>query len=184
LGGRATGFDRSRDRRRRRYLWLLRIAPVPLGGHLAATVVRDIPAPLLGVIGAVGLGVAATRLLRTSIAVASLATWAIIGAYLAGQFGLGREAGLVAAGLAGVGGLVHALLDYRGTTMVLTTVQGAVMLVIGWVSVTSQLAPSLGVTFREWANSQELLVPGFLAMLFATAYSCQAMRRQRNIKGV
>ena len=154
-----------------------------LGGHLAAGFVSDIPAPALGAIGAVGLGLAATRMLRAGVAFTSLATWAIIGAYLAGQFGLEREGGLIAAGLAGLFGLTHALLDCRGTTLVLTTLQGAVMIVVGWVSVTSQIAPSLGATFREWANSQELLVPGFLAMLFVTAYSCQVLR-QRNIKGI
>ncbi len=155
-----------------------------LGGNLAAPLVEDVPGPVLGAIAAVGLGLAATRLLRPAIALASAATWGVIGAYLAGQFGLGRDAGLITAGLAALFGLLHAILDYRSTTLVLTTVQGAVMLVVGWVSLTSQVAPTLGATFREWANSQELLVPIFLAMLFATAYSCQAMCRRRSIKGV
>jgi hypothetical protein len=102
-----------------------------LGGNVAGAFVDGVPPPAIGAVGAVLLGLMAAQMLRTGIAVASLATWGIIGAYLAGQFGLGRDAGLIAAGLAALLGLAHALLDYRGTTLVLTTVQGAVMIVIG-----------------------------------------------------
>ncbi len=140
---------------------------------------------LVGVSGLLGAGIGvATSIYREKPALfaTAVATWGALAWYLAVQLGLPQMIVFVFGGIgAGLGG-VFSLLAYRGMRVVLSTLQGAVLLVVGWVSLTSAIAPSIGGTFRQWAAGQSLLVPGFLVMLFITGYSFQAMRERGDIK--
>ncbi len=59
-------------------------------------------------------------------------------------------------------------------TVVLTTLQGTVLMIIGFVGAAGELVPSVGSTFREWADAQSLMVPFLVLMLFVTGYSYQS----------
>ena len=66
-------------------------------------------------------------------------------------------------------------------TVVMTTLQGTVLMIVGFVGAASELAPSVGLTFRDWADGQSLLVPILLLMLFVTAYSYQSSAQRGDI---
>ena len=57
--------------------------------------------------------------------------------------------------------------------IVVTILQGAGLLVVGFVGVTCELVPSLGLTFVEWADRLPLMVPVLMVMLCVLGYSVQ-----------
>lgn len=171
----------------RLFRFLLSVTCAGLGwlvGVVAAEMAHLTP-ELVGVSGLLGAGLGVAISIyreKPALFATAMATWGALAWYLALQLGLPRLTVFVLGGIgAGLGGL-FSLLAYRGMRVVLSTLQGAVLLVVGWVSLSSSIAPSIGSTFRQWAGSQSLLVPVFLVMLFVTGYSFQAMRERGDIK--
>ncbi|MGE0480622.1 MAG: hypothetical protein AB7Q17_09135 [Phycisphaerae bacterium] len=130
---------------------------------------------------AVALGLAALRWPRFGMYVACTATWALMARFFAEQIGF-RPMAALALGLTGGGfGLMFARMCYRSMTVILTTTQGAALLVLGFVILSSAVAPSIGDTFRDWASSWSLLTPVMLGMAFTMTYSYQKMQQQGDI---
>lgn len=135
---------------------------------------------------ALGMGVAGLILgsfwPRAAVYVACAMTWGLFGGYLAQQMGAGpmvvRAFGLVALGL----GALFVRLCYRAMQVILTTLQGAALLVLGFVALSNTLVPSIGNTFRAWADSSSCLTPIMLAMAFVTAYSYQSIQHRGDIR--
>ncbi|MCK4342949.1 MAG: hypothetical protein KAY37_14645 [Phycisphaerae bacterium] len=149
-------------------------------GALLATLANLPPLPLVPVVGVLG-GILAIVRPQVGIILSSGATWAALGGYLALQFGLSEVPALITLAICGVGGAVLTLLSRPVMIILFTTWQGAGLMVIGFVSMSSAVFPSLGVTFRSLAHSQALAVPILLAMVATMAYSYQASARQGNI---
>ena len=128
-------------------------------------------------LGALFAALSATRE-RTAVLIICGGTWALMGHYLSIQLRLPGYVPLAVFLLAGMFGALFAHLSYRPMTVVLTTLQGTVLMIIGFVGAVSELVPSVGTTFREWADAQSLLVPFLTVMLFVTGYSyqCNAQR--------
>ena len=85
---------------------------------------------------------------------------------------------LLAAGL----GITFAWLSRRSMPLVVTTLQGVGLMIVGFVGISNALAPSLGMTFLEWSASRSLLVPVLFVMLSLTAFSFQANADQGDIR--
>lgn len=168
----------------RMFSLLLSVSLAALGA-LAGLLAGDaagLPVDMTAVTGALVGGLVAVSWRPGATALACGATWGLLGAYLLIQFGFKGwpvpTALLVCGGL----GALFALLCPRTMQVVLTTLQGATLLVVGFVAVSSQMLPSVGGTFRAWADDWSLLVPGLLAMVAITAYSYQAMNQQGDIR--
>jgi hypothetical protein len=131
---------------------------------------------------AAALLAAALRYPRLGVVLASGATFAAVGYYLATQVGLNHAARWACLALVGGLGVAFAWLNKRGMPLVITTVQGAILMVVGFVGLSNALLPSLGVTFLSWSADWALLVPTLLGMLCVTAYSCQANMQQGDIR--
>ena len=166
------------------FQFLLAVSCAMLGWLVAAVVATaaGISPTEPGIAAALVLGGASFKWQKPAAAFAAAGTWTLLTAYLAGQVGLPSTGVLVVAVLGGGLGLLFAILSFRTMVVVVTTMQGVVLMAVGWVTLASRLVPSIGGTFRCWANSQALVLPIFLAMLFATAFSYQAMHRQGDIK--
>ena len=148
----------------------------------AAAIAADLPTQWLSPAGAVALVLLSLKCEKPSAVLASGCVWGALGYYIAAQLHLSITGTWLTGGLACAFGVLFSLLSYRTMMVVLTVIQGAVLLVVGWVTVSTRVVPSVGVTFRHWANSQSLLIPIFLAMLVVTAYSYQAMHQQGDIR--
>lgn len=168
----------------RMFRFLLGLTCAGLGWFVgtAAAIVGDLPAYWLGPVGAVAFAGLSLRWVKPATGLASGTTWALLGYYLPYQLHLPQEIAWLCGGIAGLFGMLFAFFCYQTTTIILTTVQGVVLMIVGFVAATTQLMPSIGVTFRQWANRQALLIPALLAMLAVTAFSYQAMRQQGDIR--
>ena len=141
-----------------------------------------LPPVAVGLLGALVLGAFSAKCEKPAVALASGTVWGMFTCYLGSQFGLPREVALIGAALVGGLGVFFSLVCYRTMRVVLTAMQGVALMVVGWVSFSTQLCPEIGVTFRAWAAGQALLVPVLMMMLFVTAYSYQVMHQQGDIK--
>ena len=126
-------------------------------------------------------GAAALAWPRPALVLASGATWALLGGYLADEFSLPGDLVWIAFGLCGGIATVMAVLCRRAMTILLTSLQGAALTVVGFVGLSATLLPSISTTFRAWSDGRSLVVPVLMGMLATTAYSCQANLCQGDI---
>lgn len=110
------------------------------------------------------------------------ATWAVLGLFFAEKFGAAPLVALAVAGFCGLLGLMFARLCYRTMTVVLTTMQGVILLIVGFVGASDMVVPSLTDTFRAWASDSAFLIPILMGMLFTAAYSYQSMMQRGDIR--
>jgi hypothetical protein len=152
---------------------------VVVGGILVA--VAGLPLPVaFGV--AASLGLLALLRFQIGLALASALTGGALAQYLAAQLGLEPTITLVAAGIGLPVGYSLTWVYRRTLPILVTIVQGAGLLIVGFVGVTNAVAPSLGATFVEWAASIPLMVPGFVLMLCVLGYSVQANAQQGDVE--
>ncbi len=139
-------------------------------------------APLVPAIaGALLLGAASAAWPKFAVITCGGATWAALGGYLATQFGLGHIPVLISLALVGAGGTVLTAVSLRPMIMVTTALQGSSLMVMGFVGVATAVLPSLGYTFRGFAQDYSLVVPVLLTMLVVTSYSHQGSAQQGDI---
>lgn len=132
---------------------------------------------LAGLLGAVAL-----MNLRVGVTVSSTLTLGLLGNYLAIRMGTLPPVPVVAGGVGAVIGLTLAWGGQRTLPILITTVQGAALMVVGFVGVAAALAPSFAGTFVEWANELSPLVPVLITMLVVVGYSIQANLQQGDIR--
>lgn len=148
-------------------LLLSGIAGLPLPPALAA-------GALLGVV----IGIAWRQ---GAIMLVGGATWAALGGYLATQFDWPDMVALIVAALFGTTGLVLTAFSRAPMIVLFTTLQGATLIVIGFVGLSDAFVPSLAGTFRGLASSQAVAVPLLILMISVTAFSYQASARQGDL---
>ncbi len=110
------------------------------------------------------------------------AVWAVLGTHVATQCMMRGPVLWVVMGGCGCAGLVLALLSRKAMAVVVTTIQGAGLMIVGFVGVVSTIIPTFGSTFRVCARNQSFLVPVLLLMVATTLYSCQARSHQGDIR--
>lgn len=126
---------------------------------------------------AIGLLVG-VRWYTAGLAVSTGATFGLLAQYLFVQFGAPDTAALVALATLVVVGIVLTPLSPRTMPMVTTTLQGTILMIVGFTGLTTAYLPALGRTFCRCASKTELLIPLLLIMLTAMAYSVQSSRQQ------
>ncbi|TWT44207.1 hypothetical protein RAS1_06160 [Phycisphaerae bacterium RAS1] len=152
-----------------------------IGGGLGAEALQA-PHDVVGIVAGVVFAGMAIGWQKPMTALASTVTWGLLAHYLTYQFRVPPMGVLIAAGLFAALGLTLSVLCFRTMRVVLTVLHGAALLVVGFVSLSSQLLPSLGSTFRGIASSEAFVVPMLMGMVVAAAYSYQAMCQQGGIR--
>jgi hypothetical protein len=152
-----------------------------IGGGITSQIVGYPP-----VIGGFAIAIAAGALsltrIRVGVTVSATVTFALAGHYLAVRFGLLSPAPLIGAAMGALIGLALAWGEQRSLPILVTTLQGAGLMVIGFVGIAASLAPSLAGTFVAFAHDISLFVPVLLTMLIALGYSVQANLQQGDIR--
>jgi hypothetical protein len=136
-----------------------------------------LPVALGGLAGAI-LGFTAPR---PAIALNSGLTLALLAGYITSQLGLRGNPLWITLALVAASSFVLGLLSHRTMTLVITTLHGSALMIIGFVGLSSEIAPSIGATFVKWGHSKSLVVPLLLTMVTAMAYSVQVSKRQGDI---
>jgi hypothetical protein len=154
------------------------------GGLVSGTIVASLTGlpPLAAVAVAGGLGFLTLVRFGVALKLASAFTFGALAQYLAVQLGFDPNMviGIAIAGFAG--GFYLYWVCRQSLTILVTILQGAGLLVVGFVGLTSALAPSLGVTFQEWAECIPLMVPTLMTMLCVLGYSVQANARRGDME--
>jgi drug/metabolite transporter (DMT)-like permease len=125
-----------------------------------------------------GLGTLALLRPRPGLAFASALTFAALAQYLAVRFGMKPNMVWIAAGVGAAFGFPLIWVCQRRLPILVTTLQGAGLVIVGFVGLASAIAPSLGLTFVDYAHRIPLMVPGLILMLCVLGYSVQANAQQ------
>jgi len=133
-------------------------------------------------VGAAVLGLLALIRYRLGLALASAFTIGALGPYIGVQLGVKPNMVPVVTAAAFSAGYSLIWVCRRTLPIVVTIIQGAGLLVVGFVGLTCALAPSLGLTFVDWANNIPVMVPGLMLMLCALGYSVQANAHQGDME--
>lgn len=148
-----------------------------LFAYLGASLIGTPPLAIAAGVGAV-LGALALFQFRVGIVLSSGVVFAVLAHYLAGRFIADPLYLLIAGAVGGAFGLAMKWICYRHLPIILTTTQGAAVLIVAFVGLTSDLAPSLASTFVEWSGRIALMIPVLMTMLFVLGYSVQANMQQ------
>lgn len=132
-------------------------------------------------VGAVAGLIALTRTRPATILV-SIASCAALGFYLPSQLGLPLMICLPGMAVGAILGLSLHWLAKNELSVMLTTLHGAVLLVVGFVAMTHAALPSMSATFVTWSDRYGLIVPGMMTMLIVTGYAFQANARQGDME--
>lgn len=100
--------------------------------------------------------------------------WGFLALYYLHQLGSRGDATLVVFALGFLGGCVLTSLNRATMTVLLTSIVGSAVMVVGFIGLANGVLPSLGGTIRALAGAQPLTLPILIAMLTVTTYSYQA----------
>jgi hypothetical protein len=167
----------------RMFTFLLAITLATLGWLTGILVGQLSPLPITifsGALAILGLLIVLKHE-QAAVYIASGASWGACGFYVIGQFGSDLVGCLISGGIAAGLGVLFAWLCYRAMTIVITTLQGAALMVIGAVGFSAGVMPSLNTTFRSWAGHSSLVVPLLMTMICVAAYSYQSTHARGSI---
>lgn len=149
---------------------------------VAAGAFTTLPGEQLALVAAGSLAATAVWARRAALVILGGGTFLLLGHYLAQQVDLPPTAALALAGVAGgLGGLMSHLCS-RTMTLLLTALHGTILIIAGFVGVSTHVIPSVGDTFCDWARDWSLLVPVLMTMLCITGYSIQFSSRRGDIR--
>jgi len=152
-----------------------------LAGWALGSVYQVAP-DLLALAGCGTLALLSLAAFRPAVLLSCGSTLGALGCYLALSLGFVPLICWLVAGVCFAFGLLFAILCFRTMTVVLTTLQGAGLMVVGFTGIMSRLVPSVGLTFVSWVEDSSMLVPLLIAMVFVTGFSFQASRQQGDIR--
>lgn len=163
---------------------LLGLTWAGLGALVGLILSSTLALPPIPTVAGVALvcAVAAFNAHRGAAVGACAAVWGLLGWYLAEQLGGELMVRIVCAGSAGLLGGLFAFLCYRTMTVLLTTMQGAVLMVIGMIGVSNAYLPTFGTTFLTMADRIGVLGPAMVLVVTVTGYSYQAVQRQGDVR--
>jgi len=152
-----------------------------LGG--AAVAQRLDSPPLLPALSVgVTLGVLTVLRFRLGLLLSSTVVFASLGQYLAVRIGLRPDhywAGLL---LGAAVGMSLFYLHRRTVPILVTSLEGAALLILGFLGLARAIAPSLAQTFVAWAADVSAMVPVLITMLVVLGYSVQANLQQGDMQ--
>lgn len=150
-----------------------------LGAVLAA--VADLPGAVAILVAAVLLIVALLRF-RVALMLSSAFTFGAVAQYLAVQLGMRPHMSLITGGIGFAVGFTLVYVCRRTLPIIVTIIQGAGLLVVGFVGLSTGLVPSLGLTFVDWSGRLPLMVPVLMVMLCTLGYTVQINAYQGDIE--
>lgn len=165
-----------------RFLLALCGAGVGYAAGVGIAPLAQVPALAAGAILGTVCAAAGAAWPRAVAVVINAATWAIGGAYLAEQFGARGIAWWLPTALLGAAGATLMLVSPRSITILMTSLQGSAVFIVGFAGVADAVLPVLGSTFRSWAQHRSLILPVLVGMLAVTAYSYQANARRGDLR--
>ena len=165
-----------------RFLLAVTCGAIGWGAGYLIAAYADTPALPICIGVSAALALISLKMVYLGLGIAAGTIWGGTGYYLCYQLHLPEPLTYLFAAVFAVLGLLFAMICHRQTSVTLSTLTGVILIIAGFVSVSSTLIPTLGNTFRSWAQAQSLVVPIFLGMLFAAAYSYQAMHQQGDIR--
>ncbi len=135
-----------------------------------------------GVLAGLLLAILSLVRFRLGVIACSMLTFGLYGFYLTNLFGFSRSV-VPAAGLicAGIGGFMF-LVCVRALPIVLTSLAGSAVMLLGFVGLAANFAPSLASTFVNWATTWVAVVPVFLLLLNVTGISVQSNAQQGDVR--
>lgn len=154
------------------------------GGLVLGTIAAaaaDLPL-VAGWVPAVVLAIVALLRFRVGLAISSAFVAGMLAQYLAVQVGVRSYMSLLVGAVGLLLGVSLFWMCRRTLPILVTIIQGAALLVVGFVGITAVSVPSLGLTFVEWAGRLSLMVPVLLAMLCTLGYSVQSNAFQGDIE--
>ncbi|RMF81901.1 MAG: hypothetical protein D6744_06605 [Planctomycetota bacterium] len=131
---------------------------------------------------ALGLGVVSLQKLRAGVVISSIITFAAVFQYLAVRVGVYPDYTLISGAFGALVGAAVPFMFRRSMPVVLTTLQGGLIAIVGFVGLASRLAPALAETFISWSHHVSLMVPALYAMLVTLGVSVQANARQGDLQ--
>lgn len=150
------------------------------GGAVAAAIGAPAP-PAALLCGAVLGGIGMYRF-AIGACMSSMFVFALVAGNLAARFTADPNSILFGMGVGALFGLSLRWVSVRAMPIIVTTVAGAGLLIVGFVGLTGSLAPSLAQTFVDWSQTIPLLTPAMMVMLFVLGYSVQANAQQGDIQ--
>jgi|GEM_PF-6476746 len=157
-----------------RFLLVVICSGIGFGAGLALGETVGIYPQATAIPGAVVAGMSAVAWPRHLAVLANAVTWGGLAAYLAAQLGLKGAPAWIGIALLASGGLVLGIVSPRAMGMIMTSLYGAALFVLGFFVVADTLVPAIGSTLRGWTSGRSLFMPILLCMLATTAYSYQA----------
>lgn len=155
------------------------------GGALALGAVvasaTELPFEVALVAGAL-VGTVALLRFRVALMFSSAFTAGAAFQYIAIQVGIAPKISLLIGGVGLLVGFSLLWVCRRMLPIVVTIVQGAGLLVVGFVGLSTALLPSLGLTFVDWAERLPLMVPALMVMLCVLGFSVQASAYQGDVE--
>lgn len=165
---------------------LLAISCAAAGWMLAATL-RDLTAPLgipaivVSAAAALALGVQPLIHYRTGVIIASVCTFAFMAFDLSARLiGEPRVVLLASIGGALFGGSLF-WLHRRCLPLLVTAIHGSLLVLLGFVGISSSILPELADTFVGYAHDWPLMLPVLLTTLCITGYTVQLNAYQGDI---
>lgn len=165
-----------------RLLLVLLLAGLAYWGAAVLAPMMELPQMIVSVAAAVVCGAMVLAWPKQAAILAHAVTWAGAGAYLARQCGLNPPWLWVVLGLSGCAGLVLGLLSRRFMAVLLTSLHGSALVLLGFVGIATAVLPAVGETVRRFAGGQSLLLPVLVAMVATTGYSYQAMVQRGDMR--
>ena len=151
---------------------------------LGAIVAAIVQAPVwfgATVAGVIGLAIALSHF-RTALVMSAIVVGAATCQLLTARFTSAADTLLIATGVGAVGGGCLQWVCLRSLPVMLTAIQGAFLLIVGFVGLMSSIAPGLASTFVSWSNSIPLMTPVMMTMLYVLGYSVQANAQQGDMR--
>lgn len=168
-----------------RFARFLLAATAASGGYVLGAGAANsfgLPADIVALTFAGILGLLAVSKLMYGTIISAVLIWALIGHWIAVKFGLPPS---WLSGAVGVGGFIGGSLFWvarRLLPLLLTTLQGAAMVIVGFVGVAKTVAPSLAFTFTDWANNGFFLISLLMTMLTVLGVSLQSTAKEGDIR--
>ncbi|MDX2197358.1 MAG: hypothetical protein SF069_00125 [Phycisphaerae bacterium] len=136
------------------------------------------PGPVAAALAMIAFAAIGAMRPRIGVAIGATVVAAVLGAYCTNLFGAPPQVSLATIGVGAVLGLTLSFLAPRTVPLLLTTVLGTALLLIGFVGAATQFLPDIGQTLREWSATYAAVFPMLGGMLAVAAYSFQSMQQR------
>ena len=164
--------------------FLFAVSAAVAGFAVAAVIAAATETPPIvpGLAAGAVLGIVALLRLSVGVTFGAIVTFGFYGVYFAERMGFSQP-NVITCAVAGLFlGAALAWGGQRSLPILISTMQGAVLMVLGFVGVAHILAADFATTFVAWSSRFGLVVPLLMTMLIVMGYSVQANAQQGDLR--